>query len=105
MRYIDEQLIQFKRMIEYSIIHGGSKGKESMIRSSTLINLIHDAVKSELIGNGVDPELICPRYLCKKPELKLAGFLKQKDQDICVIPKGIEKVKTPITWGPLAIWI
>ena len=43
MAFIDEQLLEFKRLIEDSIITGGAKGKESMIRSSVLINLIHDA--------------------------------------------------------------
>lgn len=102
MAFIDRQLLFFKQMIEDSIVEGGAKGKESMIRSSALINLIHDAVKHELIDGGVDPKCIFPPYMQTKPELKLAGFLKQKDQDVCVIPKGIRKVVTPITWGPLA---
>lgn len=49
MAFIDEQLISFRDLIEDAIIQGGSKGKESIIRSSALINLIHDAVKYELI--------------------------------------------------------
>ena len=44
MAFIDDQLFTFKEMIEDSIVNGGVKGKESMIRSSQLINLIHDAV-------------------------------------------------------------
>ena len=32
----------------------------------------------------------------------MAGFLKQKDQDICIVPSGIDKVPTTIDWGPLA---
>ena len=100
--FIDEQLIRFKQQIESSITTGGSKGKESEIRSSNLINLIHDAVKHELVTFGVNPSQIFPPYSQRKPELKLAGFLKQKDQDICVTPKGIQRVPTPITWGPLA---
>ena len=102
MAFIDRQLVQFKQLIEDSILDGGAKGKESMIRSSVLINLIHDAVKHDLIDAGIDPNCIFPPYLQTKPELKLAGFLKQKDQDVCVIPKGIRKVSTSITWGPLA---
>ena len=53
MAFIDNQLLEFKRLIEDSIITGGAKGKESMIRSSSLINLIHDAVKYEFIQAGV----------------------------------------------------
>lgn len=102
MAFIDEQLLEFKRLIEEAIVSGGSSGKESAIRSSVLINLIHDAVKYELIENGVCPDNIFPNLHMAKPELKLAGFLKQKDQDVCVIPSGISKEPTPITWGPLA---
>ena len=31
----------------------------------------------------------------------MAGFFKQKNQDICVIPRNIEPIHTAITWGPL----
>lgn len=102
MTFIDEQLLQFKQSIEDSIITGGSKGKESMIRSSVLINLIHDAVKYEFIQAGVNSNNIYPHYGDTKPELKMAGFLKQKDQDICIVPSNIKKVSTAINWGPLA---
>ena len=51
MAYIDEQLFRFKTELEAAILAGGVKGKESIIRSSALINLIHDAVKYELIQN------------------------------------------------------
>lgn len=102
MTHIDQQLLQFKQKIESSIVEGGAKGKDSIIRSSALINLIHDAVKYNLISEGVDPSCIYPPYLQTKEELNLAGFLKQKKQDVCVIPKGVKKVSTPITWGPLA---
>lgn len=102
MAYIDDQLVTFKRLLENSIIEDGEKGKTSMIRSSQLINLIHDAVKYELQENDIDPSLIFPPYLESNPEIKLAGFLKQKDQDVCVIPKGIKKEPRRITWGPMA---
>ena len=102
MAYIDKQLLEFKRKIEQEIVERGTKGKESIIRSSTLINLIHDAVKSELISFGVKFQNIYPPFLQTKPELKLAGFLKQKDQDICVVPSNIQKVESCIDWGPLA---
>ena len=53
MAYIDNQLKSFKDMIEDAIITGGVAGKTSCIRSSALINLIHDAVKWELIEHYV----------------------------------------------------
>ena len=102
MAFIDKQLVLFKKNIENSIITGGVKGKESMIRSSVLINLIHDAVKYEFIAAGVKPENIYPPFRATSPELKIAGFLKQKDQDICIVPSGIRKKTTCIDWGPLA---
>lgn len=102
MAFIDEQLIKFKTMIEESIIEGGAKGKESMIRSSQLINLIHDAVKYELISQGISENQIYPHFGESKPEIKLAGFLKQKDQDVCVVPRNIQKQPIIINWGPMA---
>ena len=102
MQFIDEQLLKFKQLIENAIITGGSQGKESIIRSSKLINLIHDAVKYEFINRGVKEYNIYPPFGESKPELKIAGFLKQKDQDICIVPNNIEKTKTYINWGPLA---
>lgn len=102
MAYIDEQLIIFKNMIEQSIISGGIKGKESCIRSSVLINLIHDAVKKELIDHGLRSEDIYPHMGETKPEIKLAGFLKQKDQDVCVLPNGMKRRPEHINWGPMA---
>ncbi len=102
MAFIDNQLCLFKEMIENSIHTGGVKGKESMIRSSQLINLIHDAVKYELICHGIEPKQIYPHFRDTKPEIKLAGFLKQKDQDVCVVPRNIKKSKLTINWGPMA---
>jgi len=102
MAFIDEQLYRFKEMIEDSIINGGVKGKESMIRSSQLINLIHDAVKYELIQCGISRDQIFPHFGETKPEIKLAGFLKQKDQDVCVVPRNVRRSPLTIDWGPMA---
>lgn len=102
MEFIEEQLIIFKKMIEQAIIDKGVKGKDSIIRSSELINLIHDAVKFELIKQGINSDKIFPPFNERKPEIKLAGFLKQKDQDICVLPTNMEKKPIIINWGPLA---
>ena len=102
MAFIDDQLLQFKYLIENSIITGGAEGKKSLITSSVLINLIHDAVKERFIDAGVNPSNIFPHFGDTRPELKIAGFLKQKDQDICIVPSNIREVPTPINWGPLA---
>ncbi len=102
MAFIDEQLLEFKRLIEDSIITGGAKGKESMIRSSVLINLIHDAVKYEFMQAGVKRDNIYPPFGDTKPELKMAGYLKQKYQDVCIVPTNIAKTSSIIDWGPMA---
>ncbi len=102
MEFIEKQLIVFKQMIEQSIIDKGVDGKQSMIRSSELINLIHDAVKYELIKQGINREKIFPPFNKKSPEIKMAGYLKQKNQDICVLPTNMEKKPIIIDWGPLA---
>ena len=47
---------------------------------------IHDYVKEELIAHGVNPNKIFPPHNKTKPEIKLIGFLKGKNQDIVVLP-------------------
>lgn len=102
MSFIDEKLLEFKNNIERAILNEGVEGKTSMIRSSVLINLIHDAVKNEFLKKGVKPENIFPPLNATKPELKIAGFFKQKDQDICIVPSNIKENSTVINWGPLS---
>lgn len=79
----------------------GLEAKTSLIRSSTLINHLHEYVKHEFIRNGVKPSTIFPPLHHSKPELKITGMYKRKDQDVCVKPPNIEAVKTPINWGPM----
>lgn len=102
MSYIDKQLKEFRNLIEQAILKDGAEGKNKMIKSSKPINLIHDAVKKELIRQKVDPTLICPRLGETKPEIKVAGHIKQKDQDVCVKPRNIREQEALIDWGPLA---
>lgn len=98
---IQQAVDNFKELIESSILENGIKGKEAMIRSSKPINNIHEAVKSDLIRKGVLPEYIHPPLGETKPELKLAGFIKQKNQDVCVSPGGIEPEEEVMTEGIL----
>ncbi len=100
MSLLEEHLCEMKMLFEDSIKKSGFKGKESLIRSSHFINILHDAIKADLIDHGIDPACIMPKYKETKPEMKIAGFLKRKDQDICVTPKDIEPVRSKITWGP-----
>lgn len=85
---IQQAVDGFKELIETSIIEGGIKAKEAMIRSSRPINFIHEAVKADFIRKGISPGRIHPPLGASKPELKLAGFIKQKHQDVCVSPEG-----------------
>ncbi len=88
---INKAVKNFKTLIDNSIKEGGNKGKTAIIRSSKPILNIHEAVKVQLIENGVNKELIYPPLNSRTPELKLAGFLKQKDQDVCVTPNDEEE--------------
>ena len=89
---IQEAVNNFKTLIEGSILQGGIEAKEAMIRSSKPINSIHEAVKSALINAGVERHRVYPPLGASFPEMKLAGFLKHKHQDVCVAPKG----RTPV---------
>jgi hypothetical protein len=98
---IQEAVDNFKELIETSIREGGISAKEAMIRSSKPINNIHEAVKSELIRSGISPIRIHPPLESTSPELKLAGFIKQKHQDVCVSPNGFVPEREILTEGIL----
>lgn len=89
---IQEAVNNFKELIEGSIIDGGNKAKTAMIRSSRPILNIHEAVKTQLVSCGINPDLIHPSIGTRSPELKIAGSLKQKYQDICVIPNNLRPI-------------
>jgi hypothetical protein len=98
---IQQAVDGFKELIETSIIEGGVKAKQAMIRSSRPINFIHEAVKADLIRKGISPDRIHPPLDSTKPELKLAGFIKQKHQDVCVSPEGYIPESETMTEGIL----
>lgn len=85
---MDEGVFSFKAQLEAAVTTGGLKAKESAIRSSKLINSIHEVVKSSFIEHGIAPSRIAPPLGATVKELRLAGFIKQKDQDVCVLPEG-----------------
>jgi len=98
---IQQAVCNFKELIENSIIEGGIKAKEAIIRSSRPINNIHEAVKTDLIRKGISADRIHPPLGETKPELKLAGFIKQKHQDVCVSPEGYVPEEETMTEGIL----
>ncbi len=89
---IQKAVENFRELIEGSIIEGGNNAKTAMIRSSKPVLNIHEAVKTQLIENGVNPDLIHPPLGHRSPELKLAGSIKQKNQDICITPNDTEAI-------------
>jgi len=98
---INEGLNLIKTMIEEAIIENGEAGKKSVINSSRTINILHEIVKSDLIKGDVNPDLIRPVLGKTKPEIKLAGFMKFKTQDVCVFPKHLNPIPETITFNGL----
>lgn len=94
-----EAVLAIKKLIEDSILQGGTTAKNNLIRSSAPINLIHEAVKYSLIDNGVSPKYIKPALNETTGELPLYGFLKKKNQDIAVIPKDIKPKSERVILG------
>ena len=95
---IQDAVNQIKEMIENAIIEGGVTKKNNLIRSQTPICLLHDAVKTSFIKAGVNPSYIHPAYGEHKGELKLAGFFKCKDQDICIVPNDKKENKETLNF-------
>lgn len=72
----------FKDILENAIQENGEVGFGNIIRSQRPINFIHEIIKQDLLFHNVKQDNIYPPLNNSKPEIKLAGFLKQKDQDI-----------------------
>lgn len=83
---LEDALRNIKQDYELAIRNGGNKQKESLIRSGKLINHIHEFIKKDLIVHGVSKNKIYPTISKSTPELRLSGFLKNKFQDITVLP-------------------
>lgn len=84
-----DAVLTIKRMIEEAILEGGVAGKNNVIRSQRPICVLHDLVKRDLINKGVNRNYIHPILGQHNGELKLNGFFKSKDQDICVCPNNV----------------
>ena len=88
---IENAVYSIKEMIERAIKDGGVEGKNNLIRSQQPICMLHDAAKSAFIRNGVNPTRVRPLLGEHFDELRLAGFFKCKDQDICFLPNHIRQ--------------
>lgn len=92
---IEKAVNDIKVLIENSIREGGVEAKNNLIRTQVPINKLHNAVKAEFIANNVNPTLINPPYGTSNGEIKLSGFFKTKNQDICIFPNDIfSKIET-----------
>ncbi len=85
---LEEALEIIKLSVEDVIRHSGATGKNSLIASQQLINILHEVVKSSLVNDGVNQNLIHPPIAQSNGEKTLAGFLKFKKQDVCVFPNN-----------------
>jgi hypothetical protein len=94
---LQEAVNRIKSSIETAIISGGTTAKNNLIRSQQPIKLLHEVVKAELIRQGVNEQFINPPLGESAGELKLAGFFKHKDQDICVVPNNVERTPETLT--------
>lgn len=99
---IQEAVNAIKRVMEKSIRELGEDGKTALIRSQQPIKMIHEAVKTSFIKNGVHPDLIKPELGNSAGELKIAGFLKKKSQDICILPNNVDRTTETLTDGLLS---
>ncbi len=89
---------EIKKSIETAIKQSGTEGKNNLIRSQKPIKLLHEVAKTELIRNGVNSECLNPPLNQSNGELSLSGFFKKKDQDICVVPNGMEAKKETLSF-------
>lgn len=97
MPTIQEAVNEIKQKVEEAILIS-EQAKTSLIRSQKLIRPVHEAIKSELIRNGLPPTTIFPA-LGTNSEIKLSGFLKNKTQDIIVVPNDLQKNREEIIHG------
>ena len=63
--------------------------------------MLHEVVKTSLINNGVNANLIHPPLGQSNGEKTLAGFLKFKKQDICVFPNNKPQIVEPLDFNGL----
>ena len=103
---IDQVLLRIKKDFDNAITTArfngntyanGNKAKEALIRSQRIINLIHEYVKRSFVEIGVPETKIFPPLGNSRPETKLKGFLKSKNQDVTIIPNEDQLALTNTT--------
>ena len=100
---MDIQLDVFKKLFETSVktasfngkkYANGNQAKEALIRSQSIINIVHESVKQDFLNCGIDKSIIYPAVGKSGPEVKIKGFLKPKCQDIVIIPNAVLRPAT-----------
>jgi len=86
---INDSLLNIKKLLEKSVIEGGTVGKRNLIRTSQPINFIHEIVKLGFIELGISKDRILPKLNETAGEVSITGFIKKKNQDIVVLPNNI----------------
>lgn len=99
MPTIQEAVNQIKTDLEAKIRAKGKKGKTSFITSKKLINVIHEAIKSEILRNNIPNIQVKPEIGISKGEIKIYGSLKQKSQDIVIFPNNLIRQAEEINTG------
>lgn len=105
MKTIEEVLKEIKENYEKTIrtatFNGerkvnGLEAKKCLIRSSRVINMLHEHIKEDLVMRGVPEKNLAPQLKKTGGELKMQGKNKAKRQDICVKPIGIMPKREPL---------
>ncbi len=83
IKLLQKYLSRIKRAYEGEIKRkGGNPG--FLIRSSKIIDELHEYLKHELVKNGVKKAYINPPLGKSSPEKTIDGYFKTKDQDILI---------------------
>ncbi len=110
---IEHALGEIKRGVETAIAsarfdgkkyENGQKAKEALIRSSRLIQTVHEATKASLhaeLARRSVPHSVHPPLGRPSPELNVTGFIKKKKQDVVVLIGRDEPTPETIVDGPL----
>ena len=108
---LQNALSQFKNQYEHAVktatldgkaYGNGEQAKQAVIRSQRLIMHVHEAAKislsRQLQASGRE-FAVFPPIGRSKPELKVTGFLKSKDQDLTFLFDGDTPRQETITTG------
>lgn len=112
MCVLEKSVKLLKEAVEQCIINSGYTNTDGVFKKSSNghealgsfidlqipIGYIHEAIKEVFIKTyAIDENRIYPPLGKSKPELKVVGKLKEKDQDICIVPSNIDKTSSSVS--------